>query len=390
MLIAGVSLFYLPFTEKFGQAYGSISVWKDAHSPLGSYLVHWGWQLFLIISWFIWETREWLASTPASAIKKIKPYLGYIQAVGLLFLLVLILLTLMGISIGWLVGILGVWAALLLFRPNQADSRRLVIFMVGTGLVLTLFVELFALEGDIGRMNTVFKFYYQAWTLLSLSAAAALIWTLPAVNSIWRKGTSNLWQAVLILLLFGAFLYPVLASSDKIRDRMSDSAPVGLDGDAFMQTSFYNDQGVDMDLNQDYQAIEWMRGNVQGSPVIVEANTVEYRWGNRYTIYTGLPGVLGWNWHQRQQRGFLSYNGIANRLNEIPGFYLTESVEDALNFLRKYDVKYIVLGQLERLYYNGAGLDKFLQYDGVYWQEVFRYEDTVIYEVLDFEAGEQK
>jgi len=157
-----------------------------------------------------------------------------------------------------------------------------------------------------------------------------------------------------------------------------------------MQTSFYNDQGVDMDLNQDYQAIEWMRGNVQGSPVIVEANTVEYRWGNRYTIYTGLPGVLGWNWHQRQQRGFLSYNGIANRLNEIPGFYLTESVEDALNFLRKYDVKYIVLGQLERLYYNGAGLDKFLQYDGVYWQEVFRYEGTVIYEVLNIKAGEQK
>lgn len=388
VLITGVSLFYLPFTDKFGQAYGSISVWKDAHSPLGSYLVHWGWQLFLIISWFFWETREWLASTPASAINKIKPYMGYIQVVGLLFLLVLVLLTLMGISIGWLVGILGVWAAILLFRPNQAETRRLVLFMVGTGLVLTLFVELFALEGDIGRMNTVFKFYYQAWTLLSLSAAAALIWMLPAVVTAWRRGTSNLWQAALILLLFGAFLYPVLASADKIRDRMSDSAPGGLDGDAFMQTSFYNDQGVDMDLNQDYQAIEWMRRNVQGSPVIVEANTVEYRWGNRYTIYTGLPGVLGWNWHQRQQRGFLSYNGIANRLNEIPGFYLTENVADALNFLRKYEVKYIVLGQLERLYYYGAGLDKFQQFNGVYWQEVFRYDDTVIYEVLDNKAGE--
>ncbi len=388
LMVAGVMLFYLPFTEKFGQAYGSITAWKDSHSPLGSYLVHWGWQLFLIISWLIWETREWLAATPASAVHKIKPYLGYIQVVGLLFLLVLILLTLMGISIGWLVGILGVWAAILLFRPNQADSKRLVLFMVGTGLVLTLFVELFALEGDIGRMNTVFKFYYQAWTLLSLSAAVALIWTLPAVNSAWRRGTANLWQVVLIFLLFGAFLYPVLASADKVRDRMSDSAPDGLDGDAFMQTSYYNDQGVDMDLNQDYQAIEWMRRNVQGSPVIVEANTVEYRWGNRYTIYTGLPGVLGWNWHQRQQRGFLSYNGIANRLNEIPGFYLTESVEDALSFLRKYNVKYIVVGQLERLYYSGAGLNKFEQFNGLHWREVFRYEDTVIYEVLDKNASE--
>jgi len=122
---------------------------------------------------------------------------------------------------------------------------------------------------------------------------------------------------------------------------------------------------------------------VQGSPVIVEANTVEYRWGNRFTIYTGLPGVLGWNWHQRQQRGFLAYNGIASRLTEIPNFYLTSEIDQALRFLDKYDVRYIILGQLERLYYNGEGLEKFELYEGVYWREVFRFEDTVIYEVVD-------
>ncbi len=381
LLMLGSMIFYLPFTEKFGQAYGSISAWKDSRSPLGAYLVHWGWQFFLIVSWFIWETREWLASTPASAIKKIKPYLPYIQVVTLLFVLVLVLLTALGIHIGWLVGILGVWAAILIFRPAQKDTKRLVLFMIGTGLVLTLFVELFALEGDIGRMNTVFKFYYQAWTLINLSAAAALLWLIPVVSTRWRSGVSNAWQAVLILLLAGAFMYPLTASADKIRDRMSTATPAGLDGDAYMMTSYYNDMGVDMDLNQDYQAIQWMRENVEGSPVIVEANTVEYRWGNRFTINTGLPGVLGWNWHQRQQRGFLSYNGIANRLSQIPNFYLTTDIEEAIAFLEKYDVRYVILGQLERLYYSGPGLDKFEFYDGVYWREVFRFEDTVIYEV---------
>jgi uncharacterized membrane protein len=248
---------------------------------------------------------------------------------------------------------------------------------------LTLFVELFALEGDIGRMNTVFKFYYQAWTLLNLSAAASLAWLMPAVSTRWRSGISSAWQVVTILLLAGAFLYPVTAGADKIRDRMSQSAPAGLDGEVYMQTSVYNDMGEDMDLNQDYQAIEWMRNNVQGSPVIVEANTVEYRWGNRFTINTGLPGVLGWNWHQRQQRGFLAYNGIASRLAEIPNFYQTIEINQALNFLNRYDVRYIILGQLEQLYYSGEGLDKFEMYDGVYWREVFRFEDTVIYEVVD-------
>jgi YYY domain-containing protein len=383
LLVLCSSLFYLPFTEKYGQAYGSISAWKESTSPLRAYLVHWGWQFFLIISWFIWETREWLAATPVSALKKVKPYLPYIQVVGLLFLLVLVLLTALGIHIGWLVGIMGVWASALLLRPDQKDTKRLVLFMTGTGLLLTLFVELFALEGDIGRMNTVFKFYYQAWTLLNLSAAASLAWLMPAVSTRWRSGISSAWQVVTILLLAGAFLYPVTAGADKIRDRMSQSAPAGLDGEVYMQTSVYNDMGEDMDLNQDYQAIEWMRNNVQGSPVIVEANTVEYRWGNRFTINTGLPGVLGWNWHQRQQRGFLAYNGIASRLAEIPNFYQTIEINQALNFLNRYDVRYIILGQLEQLYYSGEGLDKFEMYDGVYWREVFRFEDTVIYEVVD-------
>ena len=126
-----------------------------------------------------------------------------------------------------------------------------------------------------------------------------------------------------------------------------------------------------------------MRNNVIGTPVIVETNTVEYRWGNRYTIYTGLPGVLGWNWHQRQQRGFLDYNGINDRLNEIPVFYQTTRIEDALTFLKKYNVTYIIVGQMERAYYAGDGLLKFETFDGVYWNEVFRTEGTVIYEVIN-------
>lgn len=383
LLIAGVMVFYLPFTHKFGQAYGTIDAWKGDHSPLRSYLVHWGWQLFLVVSWFAWETRQWLAATPASAIRRIKPYLGYLQVITVLFFMVVIMLTLLGIHIGWVVGLLGVWALALLLRPNQPDAKRLVLFMIGTALVLTLFVELFALQGDIGRMNTVFKFYFQAWTLLGLASAAALVWVMPAVASRWRGSVATVWQVVLIILLAGAFLYPLTASADKIRDRISASAPVGLDGDAFMQTSTYYDQGIDMDLNQDYLAIQWMRNNVPGSPVIVEANTVEYRWGNRFTIYTGLPGVLGWNWHQRQQRGFLDYNGINNRLNEIPLFYQTTDVNEALGFLERYDVRYIILGQMERAYYSGPGLDKFESFDGIHWKEVFREMDTVIYEVLE-------
>ena len=375
------SIFFLPFSQYYAQAYGSIDRWTGDHSPLGSYLVHWGLPLFLIVTWFVWETREWLAATPASSLKKVKPYLVYLQILTMLFTAILILLTILGIKIGWLVGLLAVWDLILLMRPGQTDQKRIVQFMIGTALVLTLFVELFVLVGDIGRMNTVFKFYYQAWTLLSISAAAALFWLIPAVKTIWKEGVVSIWQVTLAIFLVGACLYPLTAATDKIRDRMSDLTPRTLDGLEFMKTSTYADMDRLMDLSQDYRAIQWMQQNVEGSPVIVEANTVEYKWGNRYTIYTGLPGVLGWNWHQRQQRGAIDYNGIANRLVEIPEFYLTEDVAIAHRFIEKYDVEYIILGQLEQAYYPGNGLMKFDQYNGLYWTEVYRELDTVIYQV---------
>ncbi len=383
LLVGSAMLCGLPFTSKYGQSYGSIQLWTGDHSPMASYLVHWGVQLFVIITWFVWETREWLASTPLSSLKKLRPYAGYLQALAVLFGLLLVLITILGVKIGWLAGILGGWALVLMLRPGQSDSKRLVFFMTGTALFLTLFVEMFVLVGDIGRMNTVFKFYYQAWTFFGLSAAAALVWLIPAVSTRWKSSVSAIWQVVLALLLFGAALYPITAATDKVRDRMSAETPATLDGLEFMATSDYYDQDAILDLDRDYKAILWMQQNVKGSPVIVEANTVEYRWGNRFTIYTGLPGILGWNWHQRQQRGYIDSNEIAVRLERISSFYQTTDLQTALDFLSDYHVKYIILGQMEQAYFQGDGLNKFDQYNGKYWKEVFSEQETVIYEVID-------
>ena len=71
---------------------------------------------------------------------------------------------------------------------------------------------------------------------------------------------------------------------------------------AYMYYAQYDYNGQRLVLNEDYRAIRWMQDHIKGSPVIVEANCPEYRWCTRFTIYTGLPGVVGWNFHQRQQR----------------------------------------------------------------------------------------
>ncbi len=63
-------------------------------------------------------------------------------------------------------------------------------------------------------------------------------------------------------------------------------------------------------------------------------------------------------------------------------FYTTEDIDYVKEFLEEHDVSYIVVGQLERIFYPGVGLDKFSQYDGVLWEEVFNYGSTTIYRVL--------
>ncbi len=227
---------------------------------------------------------------------------------------VVIVLLVIDVNIAWITIPLIVWAGILLFRQNISDGKRLVLFMIGTGLVLTLAVELVVLRGDLGRMNTVFKFYFQAWTLLSLSAASCLAWLLPEVNHKWKEGWRFGWQIGIAVLVASAFMFTLLATADKVTDRIASDIPTSLDGMTYMQVSTFNELGKDIELDADYRGIRWMQDNVKGSPVIVEANTPEYRWGSRYTIYTGLPGVVGWNWHQRQQRTVTSSEWVSNRV----------------------------------------------------------------------------
>ena len=98
-----------------------------------------------------------------------------------------------GITILWLAMPLAAWAAILLFRPGLPDGKRLVLFMIGTGLLLTMVVEIIVMGGDIGRMNTVFKIYNQAWVMLGICAATAFGFLLNEFRK-WLPGWQVAWQ----------------------------------------------------------------------------------------------------------------------------------------------------------------------------------------------------
>lgn len=383
LLYEFAALLYYPFDYWYSLGYGKVQSWFGSHTLVTSYLVHWGLFLFIIVAWLVWETRQWMAVTPVSRLQKLRPYALLVE-IGLAALIALLAyFAVKGASIGFIALPLAAWAGILILRADQPDVKRFVLLMIGTALVLTIAVEIVVLVGDIGRMNTVFKLYLQAWMLLAVSAAAAFGWLIN-FYPFWKFKWRTVYQIGTYVLLFGAFLFTLTASTDKISDRMNASAPHTLDSMTFMKTAQHWDGNM-MDLGEDYRAIRWMQDNVKGSPVIVEANCTEYRWCTRFTIYTGLPGVVGWNWHQRQQRGHVSFD-IQQRVDSIGVFYNTNEADWARSFLKKYQVKYIIVGQLERNVYQPIdlvdGLAKFPQYDGKYWQSVYHDKNTTIYEVL--------
>ena len=383
LLVALAHLMYQPFADWYGLGYSKIALWKGTHTPVGAYLTHWGLFLFVIVSWMFWETHEWMAQTPLYALRKLAPFKPLISASLVILLGIILAMLIFGAGISWLVLPLAAWAGVLLLRPDISESKRVVLFLIGTGLVLTLMVEVVVLVGDIGRMNTVFKFYLQVWTLLAVSAAASFGWLSSELRK-WLPNWRIPWQIILTVLVTGAALYTLMGGMAKIKDRIAPQAPHTLDGMTYMDYATYADTWGQMGLSQDYRAIRWMQENVQGSPVIVEANLRDlYRWGSRFSIYTGLPAVTGWEWHQQQQRAVVPGNRVSARIQEIDDFYLTQDLELARSFLQKYGVKYIILGQQERGKYPGPGLEKFPAAEGVLWREVYREADTVIYEVVD-------
>ncbi len=230
--------------------------------------------------------------------------------------------------------------------------------LLSLALLIGIGVELVRFTGDIGRMNSLFKYYLEAWVLFGVASAymlwrLSLDWSIPRLqNHRWAAA----WVGVLVFLVASGLVYAVMGTDDRLADRFNSQPPT-LDGMAYMDQTVYLERGQPIQLQGDAQAMRWLQDNVPGSPVVLEAHTEQYRWGARIANYTGLPTILGWPWHQIQQRG--SSSKIADRARDVATIYETEDLSVAQNLLRQYGVRYVVVGELERIYYPDNGLAKF-------------------------------
>ncbi len=233
-------------------------------------------------------------------------------------------------------------------RPSS--SNLFVLIMIGTGLLLTFAVEFVYLRDTFGtRMNTVFKFYYQAWALSGLASAYG-IWYLLEHRRGWGRYAFGV---VCVLLLAASLVYTVTAGPSKASGFKVQPTLDGLD--------YVRRQEPD-----EYAAIEWLNAHGAANPVIMEAVGGSFTSFARISSRTGLPAVLGWSGHEYQWRG--SGEEAARREKDVDEIYSSQDFQRTLDLLEQYDVTYVYVGPLERGKYSAVSLEKFDVLLGVVFQ----------------------
>jgi uncharacterized membrane protein len=227
-------------------------------------------------------------------------------------------------------------------------------------------------------MNTVFKFYYQAWVMLGCASAYGVWWLLDRLEK----------SAIRVLFVSGATLaiglglvYTVMAIPSRAGDF---TGTANLDGSS----------SVASNNPDDWAAIQWLDKNAEAGipsgnvPVILEAPwSGSYNYNGRISVFTGFPTVLGWAGHEGQWRG--NYDEQNKREPDIAAIYTTSDAKTMLDLLHKWNVNYIILGSPELTYIqhvcsqsaSGCTPSTALRKFGLVLQPVFSQGQVTIYQV---------
>lgn len=380
---------------------------SESVTNLDDFVAHWGLFLFIAAAFIgsqLYRRREDLSES--SAVTAVAGIVGVIGFGGLMVAV--------GSVAAW--SFVGLVAAglLLITELRSADKGTAGVFLAAAfalSFAVLVGVESFTQNADIARLNTVFKFWLQVWHLFAVAGAVAVSWM---VGPLWAKATakagepssefavapsthSGLRRAFtggLVFLILASLVYPALAIKPRTDNRFDAELAASLDGDLWLQPGLHtvgvrDVNGVDhvVDPGLDRPIIDWLQANAQGRPTVVEAvGGSEYQWWGRISINAGLPAVVGWRWHQSQQRTLFDFE-VNERKDDVAEFYTTESPEVIDSFLRAYDVTYVVVGSLEQAAANPRTLELLGQNPSL--RQVFGTPDFGIYEVIKADLAYQ-
>ena len=237
---------------------------------------------------------------------------------------------------------LTLFALRLALDRRTSERHRLPLLCASFALALVAGCE-FVFVWD--RMNTVFKFYLEAWFLFGIASSMAL-WEVFRDEE-QRSRPRLVWQALVGASLALAAFTSLSGAWGLVTSRHAEGPRFTLDGMAYLRRT----------NPQDLAAFEWLNRNVRGLPVLAEAYGPSYGEYTRVCMNTGLPVVLGWDYHvfQRGQRR----EEIERRKADIEAIFTARSEERAAAVLARDRVALVYVGPLERRTYGGANLANF-------------------------------
>ncbi len=238
------------------------------------------------------------------------------------------------------------------------DEREGVVFtlvLVSTALLLVLATEFFYV-GDVfnSRMNTVFKLYYQAWLLLAISGGFSLYYLASRWRFTFMRASSYriTWAGAAAVALAAALLYPLGGTFDRIHPYDDNGNVIGTGG---------NIDALHFLSPDERAAVAWLQQRAQGQDLVIAEAVGDDYWVKgefaRVSSSTGVPAVLGWAGHENQWHG--SSQPYAGRFEDVSDLYRTNDMNRVSQIVKKYDVTYIYVGDLERRTYGDAALAKF-------------------------------
>jgi YYY domain-containing protein len=241
-----------------------------------------------------------------------------------------------------LMSVLLLGALAVAYRDSEGPERAGFI-LIAAGCAALLACEVAFIKDSYGdklyRMNTVFKLYFQGWTILAIAAPWAL-GRLLARDWEW-KPTARVLAGVTALLIVMSACYPLGITLDRLNSPWKT-----LNGNAYLRREHPDD----------FAAIEWLRANVNEPTVILEATGNPYSYFARFSANTGLPTVLGWANHEGLWRGHDTT--VMARRDDVMRIYNAPSLDAVTPLLDKYGVRYILVGDVEREEHKD-GLAKF-------------------------------
>ncbi len=259
-----------------------------------------------------------------------------------------------------------------------AKLRSTDIFMSGLAVVAFLVLlapELFYVRdiygGSYKRSNTMFKFTFAAFVILSLVMAYTYFRVI-ALKVVKRSGyiAKIILVCCLTLLLLIPGHYPTIAIPQR-SGSISLDLYTTIDGTAALpyRNSPQIIDGVPGNLSGYASGINWLNENVQGSVNICEAFGYSYTDFCVVSAYTGLPTIIGWQTHEWLWRfqGIVNEKGelvnnptkpdvwadiITPRQTDIRKIYTSGNLMEVKGLLERYNVTYLIVGDLERAQFN--------------------------------------